>query len=188
MGSVKQVLVAALAAMVLLTVSVSTTGATTVAAAAKPLTLGAPAEGGVASAVDASLPIEASVEEEEGADETAADMDVTSRGSRRPHRPRHPHHRRCKKIKICKIRIVYRHRPCRGRRYSHRLAVQDADADAAEEGDAEEDAEGQATAAEGDMDTTTRDRRRGGYPRYRCRRVRCFIKFKCRRGRHPRYD
>lgn len=186
MGSVKQVLVAALAALVLLTISTSTTGATTVAAAAKPLTLGAPVEGEAAAAVDASLPIEASHEEEEGADETADDMDVTSRRSRHPYRPHRPYHPRCRIIKICKIRIVFRHRPCRGYRYSNRLAVQGEDDDATEEGDVEEGTEGQAAPAEGEMDTTTRDRRPGGYRRYRCRRVRCFIKRKCRRGRYPR--
>lgn len=184
MGSFKQVLVAALAGLVLLTVSAATTGASTVAAAeSAPQALGAaPADGAAAAPMDGLVPIEASHEEEEGADESAADVAVTSRARRHP--PRHPYRPRCKVIKICKIRIVYRRRPCRGHRYTHRTAVEGVDDEGLEAGD-EEEGEVADGAAAGALETASRARGPRHYRRYRCRRVRCIIKRKC--FRYPRH-
>lgn len=179
MGSIKQVLVAALAAVLLLTLSVTTTGATVVAAAeAAPPTLGAAAEA-------AALPNEVSHVEEEEADETdadeaEADVDATARDDRRRpwHRPRRHRRRHCRLVKIC-------HRPrChrRRRRFSDRTAVEAAGTDddaAAGASDVEEVADGAA------LDAVDRDSRRHGR-RSRCKRKRCFKVLLCRGRRWRR--
>lgn len=199
MGLFKQMLMAALAALLLLTVSATPTGATAVAAvsaAAPPL--GAPPAEAVSPAV---VPVEAAHVEEEGADETAAEeLDITARDGRRPQREprrppreprrprRRPRRRRCRRVRVCHVRIVRRRRPCRGRRYTSRTAVEGIDAApvAAAEVEAGDLEEEEAAPMEGDLDAASRTGRRPRRRPYRCRRVRCVVKRKCRRVRRPR--